>query len=157
MLIRKAEWTDFDSLLEQYQELYALLGSMGLPFDPDTEGLKSGLNVMLRSNSFFLAVAEEQGSLRGFVAAGISRMDRKLSYRGEKALGIIHDIGVQPSCRGRGVAEMLLSAAEDWLRACGVAIVECDILAENAPSQKFFAKHDYRDFCRIFYKTLEKE
>ncbi len=71
---------------------------------------------MLRSNSFFLAVAEEQGSLRGFVAAGISRMDRKLSYRGEKALGIIHDIGVQPSCRGRGVAEMLLSAAEDWLR-----------------------------------------
>jgi hypothetical protein len=52
---------------------------------------------------------------------------------------------------------MLLSAAEAWLRASGVTVVECDILAENAPSLKFFAKHEYRDFCRIFYKTLEKE
>jgi ribosomal protein S18 acetylase RimI-like enzyme len=157
MQIRKAELSDFDALLEQYRELYALLGRMGLPFDLDIEGLKSGLNVMLQSNMFFLAVAEEQGSLCGFAAAGISRMDRKLSYEGGKTLGIIHDICVQPSCRGRGVADMLLSAAEAWLRECGVTIVECDILTENEPSLKFFAKHDYRDFCRIFYKTLEKE
>lgn len=143
VLIRDGESRDLEALLSLYRALYDHLADSGLPFSLDAGGLESALKTMLRSNLCFLAVAEEEGELKGFLSAGIVRMDRKLSFCGENTLGLIHDLYLLPQTRGQGVAGQLLDRAEAWFRENGVTAAECQVVSGNTLGADFWARRGY--------------
>ena len=97
-----------------YRALYDHLEGHGLAFRLEEEGLESSLRTMLRSERCFLAVAEEGEELVGFLCAGVTRMDRKLSYGGGNTLGLIHDLYLTPPARKQGLAGELLGRRNGW-------------------------------------------
>jgi len=152
---RRAGVEDAEQIVALYGELYGILSGFGLPFSLERDELMSMLSVMLRSKLCYIAVAEPAGGgVRGFITAGIIRMDKKLSHPGGALVGRLHDIHVAPELRGRGVAAQLLSGFEGWLRENGAALAETHILTDNEPSMKFFEKHGYRTLGKIVYKEL---
>lgn len=142
-LIRDGRPEDLAPLTALYEALYAELTGYGLPFSLDREGLSAALAAELRSRLCFLAVAEEEGELVGFLSAGVVRMDRKLSYDGQKAMGMIHDLYLLPAVRGRGLASALLERAEAWMREAGAAAAECQVVRGNALGEAFWSRKGY--------------
>ena len=61
-----------------------------------------------------------------------------------EASGFIHDIAVDPSARGSGVAVSLLEAAFDWLRSRGAPRVMLWTAEPNVPAQRLFTKAGFR-------------
>ena len=153
-LIRDGRGEDLPGLIELYKALYAGLKEQGLAFDLEPEGLSSMVETMLRSRLCFLAVAEEDGALVGFLSAGVARMDRKLSYQGGSTLGLIHDLYLTPGARGRGLASALLDRAEEWMAGAGAAMVECQVVWGNALGAAFWERRGYAPVSVTRAKTL---
>lgn len=153
-LIREGRAEDMPTLLRLYQALYAGLREQGLAFDLDGEGLESMLTTMLRSKLCFLAVAEEEGALVGFLSAGVVRMDRKLSYEGGNTMGLIHDLYLTPEVRGQGLASALLDRAEEWMAQAGAAVAECQVVQGNDLGAAFWARRGYAPVSVTRAKTL---
>lgn len=153
--IRPAKVEDLPAIRLLYGDLYSLLEGMGLPFALDEAGLQGLLPVLFKSKMCCLAVAETpEGEICGFVSAAISRMDRKLQFRGENVIGKISDICVAEAYRGQNVAGRLLQYAENWMKDCGVTVCESEIVLQNARSLGFFQKNGYTPFCTLTYKAL---
>ncbi len=142
-LIRDGRAEDLEELKKLYRALYGELRGYGLVFALDEGGLEPSLRAALSSKLCFLAVAEEEGALVGFLSAGVVRMDRKLSYEGEKAMGLIHDLYLSPEVRGKGLAGALLDRAEEWMSAAGAGIVECQVVQGNALGEAFWSRRGY--------------
>lgn len=126
-----------------YRALYDHLEGHGLAFRLEEEGLESSLRTMLRSERCFLAVAEEGEELVGFLCAGVTRMDRKLSYGGGNTLGLIHDLYLTPPARKQGLAGELLDRAEEWMVRAGAGVAECQVVWDNGLGQEFWARRGY--------------
>ncbi len=153
--VRAGTPEDLEALLPLYDALYRELRGFGLAFDLDPAGLRSALSAMLGARRCLVAVAEgEGGALVGFLAAGVLRMDRKLTFRGQSAVGMIHDLYVDPACRGAGVARRLLDRAEDWLAGQGAALVECQVVEGNGPGAAFWARQGYAPSSATRAKVL---
>lgn len=152
--IRAAGAEDIPALLELYKALYAGLKEQGLPFDLDGEGLEAMVKTMARSKLCFLAVAEEEGELLGFLCAGVVKMDRKLSYQGSGLMGLIHDLYLVPPARGKGLASGLLDRAEAWMTQAGAAVAECQVVCGNALGAGFWERRGYAPVSVTRAKTL---
>ncbi|MEG1633449.1 MAG: GNAT family N-acetyltransferase [Oscillospiraceae bacterium] len=152
--IRPAAEGDIDALLALYGSLYDTLRGFGLPFELSPHELRQILAVMVKSKLCRLLIAEENGETLGFISAAVTRMDRKLRFEGGNLIGTVNDICVSPACRGTGLAARLLSEAEDWFRASGAAVAECDILCGNLPAQGFWRKQGYTELALVSYKVL---
>ncbi|WP_251445444.1 GNAT family N-acetyltransferase [Vermiculatibacterium agrestimuris] len=152
--IRVAGAEDMPALLKLYEALYAGLKEQGLPFDLDREGLEAMVKTMARSKLCFLAVAEEEGELVGFLCAGVARMDRKLSYQGSGVIGLIHDLYLIPSARGKGLASGLLDRAEAWMAQAGAPVAECQVVWGNELGAEFWARRGYAPVSVTRAKTL---
>lgn len=153
-LIREAQEEDIPSLLDFYDSLYDLLtGEYGYPFTFHREENEKFLPVQIKSRFCCLYVAEDDQQLIGFVHGSIAKLERRLTYQGQKAIGRIDDIYVNAEKRGLGVAEMLLKAAEEWFLSEEITMVESYILCENLRSLGFHEKHGYE---RTTYRLLKE-
>lgn len=137
-----------------YGDLYRLLASMNFPFTLEEADLADVLKVFMRSKLCCLAVAQQNGSVCGFIAASINRLDRKLSVDGARLMGKINDICVSPEYRGTGLSDQLLLYAEGWLREQEISLVESEVILENRRSLRWFERHGYLPFCHLTYKKL---
>lgn len=155
--IRDGESRDLAALTALYRALYAHLTERGLTFSLDEGGLESSLGAALRSKLCFLAVAEEEGELKGFLSAGIVRMDRKLNFRGGNTMGLIHDLYLSPEVRGQGLAGELLDRAENWFRAAEVKVIECQVVSGNEEGAAFWARRGYAPVSVTRMKALATE
>lgn len=155
--IRDGESRDLAALMELYRALYVHLADRGLTFSLDESGLESALGAALRSKLCFLAVVEEDGELKGFLSAGIVRMDRKLNFRGGNTLGLIHDLYLVPEKRGQGLAGELLDRAERWFRGAEVKVVECQVVSGNEEGAAFWARRGYAPVSVTRMKALKTE
>lgn len=86
-------------------------------------------------------VAERDGVVIGYVYAG----REPLSWKELRdAAGFIHDIAVDESARGAGVASALIEAAIDWLRTEGAPRVLLWSAEQNTVAQRVFAARGFR-------------
>ncbi len=145
--IRKAESRDLDSL----GRLGVMLMRTHYGFDQQRflgprEGSERGyaafLGGVLDSPDDCVFVAEENGTIRGYVYAGLEPMSWK-ELRGPS--GFIHDVAVVEEARRTGIATKLLDAAIEWLRAHGAPRVILWTAASNTPAQTLFRRLGFRD------------
>ena len=96
-------------------------------------------------------VAEERGEVVGFVTASARQhfagdLD---AYAGE--------LVVDRRAEGRGIGRMLMTAAEDWARAQGLAHISLDTGAANAHARAFYRALGYEEEDIKLTKPLHPE
>lgn len=120
------EWHDGDSpeaLTRLLHAAYASLAARGLNFTAVDQSVATTRERLNGAQAF---VAEQGGRLVGTVAvSGPKPLASR--YLGDPApalyvepdVALIAQLAVHPECRGQGLAERLLDAAEDWARRQG--------------------------------------
>ena len=111
------------------------------PGDRPEDGYAWFLGTQLREPDVVVLVAEQKGSVVGYVYAGLEPLSWK-ELRGPA--GFIHDVIVEEHARHRGVATALIEAASDWLKEHGAPRVVLWTAAQNTSAQRLFAGRGFR-------------
>ena len=113
-----------------------------IPATPQTEqGYASFLGTQLDEPKVVVLVAERDGSIIGYSYAGVEGRDY-MSLRGPA--GVLYDIIVDPTRRGRGVGRMLLDATIAELEQRGAPRVVLSTAERNESAQRLFARAGFR-------------
>jgi len=130
--------------------LGALLVQLHHDFDPQrfiaatprTErGYGSFLASQIGEPSIVVLVAELEGAVVGYTYAGVEGVDY-MSLRGPA--GVLYDIVVDPTHRGRGVGRLLLDATLAALASHGAPRVVLSTAERNENAQRLFARAGFR-------------
>jgi len=126
--VRIAEPGDIDGLMELEHRVFA------------TDRLsRRSLRRFLRSRTAEVLVAEEAGRLAGTAI---------VLFRSRSALARLYSIAVAPHMGGRGVASLLLIAAEAAARARRCRAIRLEVHKTNHPAISRYRKSGYRQFGR---------
>src|SRR5690606_15888515 len=68
--------------------------------------------------------------------------------------GFITDLFVSAEARRRGVAQALLAACEDHVRAAGIDWLQICVSPDNAPAQALYRRCGFRDYELVLEKRL---
>ena len=146
-VIRKAEPRDLDSL----GRLGAMLMRTHYAFDAkrflapregSERGYASFLGGMLDSPDDCVFVAEEGGTIAGYVFAGLEPLSWK-ELRGPA--GFIHDVAVTEEARRSGLGRELMKTAIDWLREKGAPRVMLWTAPQNENARALFRSLGFRE------------
>lgn len=99
------------------------------------------LSTQLAGPDSAVLVVEDRGQVVGYAYTEIEGFDF-MALRGPA--GVLHDLLVDESCRGRGVGRLLLAAVVAYIRSRGVNRVVLSSAYANTPAQAFFASAGFR-------------
>ena len=68
----------------------------------------------------------------------------------------IHRLAVHPSFQGKGVAQQLMTFAEDYGRKAFYLSVRLDTFSQNKRNQKFYEKRGYQKLQDIYFPNQSK-
>ena len=111
------------------------------PGDRPEDGYAWFLGAQLGDADCVVLVAEHQGSVVGYVYAGLEPQSWKEL---RDACGFIHDIVVDERGRRVGVATALVEAASAWLRERGAPRVMLWTAQQNDGAQRLFERLGFR-------------
>lgn len=100
-----------------------------------------------------LRVARTADEIVGFVMFSMERGD----FEQDDVRGIVRNLYVEPSHRGRGVGSRLLEAAETALADAGAARISLEAMAENERARRFYERHGYAVHRVEFEKAVESD
>ncbi|MCB2207334.1 MAG: GNAT family N-acetyltransferase [Bacteroidetes bacterium] len=128
-----------------YQTLIDIWETAGLPYKPLGRDSEKSIEAELKKGvgKFLFAVI-------GNVYAGVVLV----THDGRK--GWINRVAVLPEYRHKGIAKLLVDAAEKWLDEQGISIYACQIEDYNEDSLKVFKKLGYIPFKGMHYLTKRK-
>jgi ribosomal protein S18 acetylase RimI-like enzyme len=144
--VRRARPGDAPSL----GKLGALLVRTHFEFDPKRflpvtsqteERYGAFLASQLDDSDTVVLVAEKEGQVLGYTYATVEGYDY-MSLRGPA--GVLNDIVVEPSQRGRGIGRMLLEATMDELKGRAVPRVVLSTAEQNLAAQRLFEGSGFR-------------
>ena len=146
VIIRRATRADIPIL----GRLGALLVKTHHDFDPKrfiaaTSETRAGygwfLGTQLEEPEVAVLVAEENGDVVGYAYVGVEDRDY-ISLCGQA--GVLHDVVVDPTHRGRGIGRKLVDAALEFLRQHGAPQVVLSTAEQNEHAQRLFAGAGFR-------------
>lgn len=82
----------------------------------------------LKNPDAVVKVAEEAGAVVGYAVA---TRGREAAFYRYSRVGLLTDVFVRESHRGRGVARQLLVAIEEWARRQGLQAIEVNVFPEH--------------------------
>ena len=116
------------------------------------EGYARFLSSQLDDKDSVIFVAERDGTIIGYVYA---RLEPRSWEELREPAGFIHDVFVEESTRRLGVAELLMEAAMEWLRAKGAPRVLLGTAEHNVAAQRLFARLGFRRTMIEMTRELE--
>ena len=132
--IRNARVDDYDSIIGLWQ-------CAGLPYEPEGRDSREAVTRQIQRSGRLIFVAEtEDGVLIGIVLG---------SHDGRK--GLINRLAVDLAYRRRGIAQRLVRAAEEALKAEGIRVIGAQVEERNAPSMALFKRLGYVERRDIIY------
>ena len=133
VVIRRATLADADTVLAclasafaPYRNQYSREGFEDTTLTPST--------IEARMRTMHVFVAEVEGAIVGTIAVSVVSREE----------GHLRGMAVLPESQGRGVAELLLTAAEAHLRERGCKRVTLDTTAPLKRAIRFYEMHGYR-------------
>ncbi|HEX2660149.1 MAG TPA: GNAT family N-acetyltransferase [Polyangia bacterium] len=105
------------------------------------EGYGWFLGTQLGEKDVVVLVAEVDERVIGYVYAGLEPMSWKEL---REPAGFVHDVVVEESVRGRGIATALVEAAARWLIEHGAPRVMLWTASENPAAQRLFKRLGFR-------------
>lgn len=119
-------------LPEHYDHLVSLWEKAGLPFRPGGRDSREEICRQMEENPDFFLGAFLEGELVGCIIA---------TFDGRK--GWINRLAVLPEHRRQGIAQILITGAEDALRKRGAEVIGILIYEDNVPSLNLFQRMGY--------------
>ena len=98
-------------------------------------------------------VAVADSTLVGFVTFDVETE----TYAQDVTRGLIHNIYVRPSHRGRGIGDELLTVAETELVETGVDVVALQVLADNEAARRLYRRRGYTPHRLELEKSIETD
>jgi ribosomal protein S18 acetylase RimI-like enzyme len=99
-----------------------------------------------------LLVAERGSGFAGYAASWIENEDNVAETTDSNRFGYIADTYVVPMLRGRGIAAVLIEAAERHLRARGITRIRIRALANNASALRAYKKSGFAPYEIVMEK-----
>ncbi len=141
MNVRRATPADLEALLplvHGYRRFYRQ--------EHDAQRERAFMEAHLRDGTSVVYVAEEDGTLVGFV-----QLFHTFSTVFLAPALILEDLFVDPGVRGRGVGSALIGAAEEYARAIGAAVMFLETAVDNVPAQAVYERKGWTRESQ-FYK-----
>jgi ribosomal protein S18 acetylase RimI-like enzyme len=101
----------------------------------------SYLGTQLDAPDAAVFVAEKNADVIGYAYVAVESYDY-MALRGPA--GVLHDIVVDPACRGRGVGRRLLDAVLEHVRSRGLSQLVLSTAERNEAAQRFFESVGFR-------------
>jgi ribosomal protein S18 acetylase RimI-like enzyme len=111
------------------------------PGESSAEGYAWFLGTQLRDPDVAVLVAEQNGTVVGYVYAGLEPQSWKEL---REACGFIHDVVVDEGGRRAGIATALIAAATEWLQRRGAPRVMLWTAQRNEGAQRLFERLGFR-------------
>jgi len=144
--IREANENDLSAIRKLTVELIETLHyDKGIEIDRVLENCQ---DLLTDANSHFL-VAEMDRVVVGFINITTRKA---LLHRGPS--GVIDELVVAKTCRGRGIGKRLLSATIEKCRQLGCSEVEVSTEKENARAIEFYMKCGFNERGLLFERDL---
>jgi ribosomal protein S18 acetylase RimI-like enzyme len=136
MVIRIATLADLDAMVGLLGELFSIESDFSV--NPDVQ--RQGVALMLADErTRCVMVAEEQGQVVGMVT-----LQMLISTAEGGRVGLIEDMVVTSTYRGRGIGKQLLSAMEFWAKERGLLRLQLLADRKNAPALEFYRRQHWR-------------
>lgn len=132
--------------IKDYNAMIDLWKRSGLPFKPRGRDSKQRIEKQMKAFPEFFIGAFHRDKLVGVVIG---------SYDG-RMKGWINRLAVDPAYRGQGIAQQLITRAEEALEKHGAAIFCALIETPNEESVRLFQKMGYVTHKDILYVTKRK-
>lgn len=154
--VRAARETDLDAMADYAAELVKLHhgwdAARYLLVPEVARGYRRFFRHELADPKAVLAVAEHEGRVVGYVYARFEERDWNALL---DEAGKVHDIFVDPSVRGRGLAQALLAFVGEALRGLGAKRVVLQVATQNEAGRALFAREGFRTTLIEMTKELE--
>ena len=134
MQIRTMSIMDYD----QVYSLWLSCRGMGLN---DVDDSREGIARFLDRNPDTCFVAEQDRQIIGVILAG-----------SDGRRGYIHHMAVGEAFRRQGVGRMLVDAALDALRSCGISKAALVVFARNKAGNRFWEKMGFEERTDLVYR-----
>jgi ribosomal protein S18 acetylase RimI-like enzyme len=115
------------------------------------DALRDLLATMQRDPDCLILVYDDAGDLPGML---IVRIDQSPPIMRETERAEITDIGVRESERRRGIANLLLEVALEWVRECGVSRIEVQVASGNPEGQGFWRARGFSDLMDVLHLRM---
>jgi len=149
VLIRQAEARDREAMISLMGALHdseaALESNRARGEDSAESHLIHVLGEMERLGGDCL-VAEVEGQVEGFLVYTVEEDPGTFVKPAMRRHGLLWDISVSPSMRGRGLGRQLVDAAEAALKAQGISEMRLYVLAANKRAQALYRELGYGDY-----------
>ncbi len=134
--IREASVSDMDSLVELLKTLFSV--EEDFVFNESLQ--RRGLAMMLENQEErCIMVAETDGKV-----IGICSIQTLISTAEGGQVGLVEDVVVNPSYRGKGIGKMLLSSLEKWAKKRGLKRLQLLADQNNLPALEFYEKMNWK-------------
>jgi ribosomal protein S18 acetylase RimI-like enzyme len=116
------------------------------------EGYASFLRAETKRPGVTVLVAERAGRIVGYAYAAIEPLSWQ-ELRDEA--GVIHDVYVDETARGHGIASRLVEAVTAWLRQQGMRQIVLHTASKNNGAQRLFTRLGFRPTMIEMTRDLE--
>ncbi len=123
-----------------------------MPEDDLESGYRWWLSKEMKRQNAVVLVAEQDGTVVGYVYATVEGKDWQLLLDG---YGALHDVWVDASARGAGVGAQLLEELVRRLKALGAPRVVLMTAVQNEPAQRLFQRMGWRTTMLEMTRELE--
>ena len=125
-----------------------------LPGAATSEPYLAWLEEQLRAQSGAMFVAEADGAPMGYVACSVEEHDSAQETPDSNRYGLVNDIYVDLAFRSQGLAQRLLTAAENHLRTTGVTRLRTNVLANNEKARRAYERYGFAPYEVMYEKKL---
>lgn len=143
VLVCPMEERDVPAVSEMFVALHDYLNELGSLLKLNRERLLDYLNMQIDSRLGRIIVLKADGEAVGFIGVSIRPVNKMFFVEGSKSTGFISELYIDPAYRGKSYAKMLLSAAEEFLRASGIRLVQLDVLVNNKSAASLYEGYGY--------------
>jgi GNAT superfamily N-acetyltransferase len=157
VIVRPAGPADFEAirvLLSELDRLHAIAEPRLFRVPPEPRFSRGELAGLIACETCYLAVAERDGEVIGFVEAsirgGADATDVNRPWCG------VHNLMVKPGRRRAGVGKRLMEAAGAWAQTQGLSDVRLNVFEFNEGAREFYARLGYRTVSRQLHKVLDE-
>ena len=132
--LRPALAADIDALLQLLDALFTIEQD----FTPDRERQRRGIEMLLQAPDAYVAVAEHEGAV-----IGMATLQVVISTAEGGSSGLIEDVVVRESHRGRGIGQMLMNHLVAWAENRGLSRLQLLADQDNRPALDFYRKQGW--------------
>jgi GNAT superfamily N-acetyltransferase len=125
---------DIDTMSMLLDQLF----SIEQDFTPDYSKQRHGLEKLLAASDAYVVVAEDQGKV-----VGMATLQVLISTAEGGLCGLIEDVVVSESNRGRGIGQALMDHLIQWAHKKGLSRLQLLADRENQPALVFYQSHGW--------------